>query len=398
MPEKNITTRDPNVACYAPGLDGIPVAESAISFVDGKRGHLEYRGIDIEELAERSSFEETCFLLLYGRLPGASELASLVSEFHQHRRIKYSIRDMIKCFPEYAHPMDALQANVAALGMFYPLEQNVRAERADEEMVHLSSIRLIAKIPTLVAAHARMRRGDDPISPRDDLSHAANFLYMLTGKEPEPLLERIMDVALIVHAEHTLNASTFSAMVTGSTLADPYTVISSAVGTLSGPLHGGANEDVLDMLDEIATVENVEGYLNKKLQHKEKIPGLGHRVYKAKDPRATLLQKLYGDLTREYGEDPTYAIARRIEDLSRSTLGAKGVCPNVDFYSGIVYRKMGIATDVFTPIFAIARVAGWLAHWREMLANNRIYRPVQIYIGDHDMHYIPIEERQSPIG
>ena len=176
MPEKNITTRDSNVACYAPGLDGIPVAESAISFVDGKRGHLEYRGIDIEELAERSSFEETCFLLLYGRLPGASELASLVSEFHQHRRIKYSIRDMIKCFPEYAHPMDALQANVAALGMFYPLEQNVRAERADEEMVHLSSIRLIAKIPTLVAAHARMRRGDDPISPRDDLSHAANFL------------------------------------------------------------------------------------------------------------------------------------------------------------------------------------------------------------------------------
>jgi len=393
MPEKNIKSQDSNIACYAPGLDGIPVAESAISFVDGKRGHLEYRGIDIEELAERSSFEETCFLLLYGRLPKGDELASLVAEFHQHRRIKYSIRDMIKCFPESARPMDALQANVAALGMFYPLEQNIGTKQADEEMVHLSSIRLVAKMPTLVAAHARMRRGDDPISPRDDLSHAANFLYMLTGKEPDPLLERIMDVALIVHAEHTLNASTFSAMVTGSTLADPYTVISSAVGTLSGPLHGGANEDVLDMLDEIATVENVEDYLNRKLQHKEKIPGLGHRVYKAKDPRATLLQELYGDLTREYGEDPTYAIARRIEELSRSTLGAKGVCPNVDFYSGIVYRKMGITTDIFTPIFAIARVAGWLAHWREMLANNRIYRPVQIYIGDHGMHYIPVEER-----
>jgi len=393
MPEKTGKTTHSNIACYAPGLDGIPVAESGISFVDGKHGRLEYRGIDIEELAERSSFEETCFLLLYGHLPKADELESLVAEFRRHRRIKYSIRDMIKCFPESAHPMDALQSSVAALGMFYPVEQDIDTKQADEDMVHLSSIRLIAKMPTLVAAHARMRRGDDPISPRDDLSHAANFLYMLTGKEPEPLLERIMDVALIVHAEHTLNASTFSAMVTGSTLADPYTVISAAVGTLSGPLHGGANEEVLEMLDEIGSVENAEGYLNRKLQNREKISGLGHRVYKAKDPRATLLQELYGDLTRKYGEDPTYAIAKRIEALSRSTLGAKGVCPNVDFYSGIVYRKLGIETDLFTPIFAIARVSGWLAHWREMLANNRIYRPVQIYIGEHDLHYVPIEER-----
>jgi len=393
MPGQRIKSREPNIACYAPGLDGIPVAESSISFVDGKHGRLEYRGIDIEELAKRSSFEETCFLLLYGHLPKADELKPFAAEFRQHRRIKYSIRDMIKCFPESAHPMDALQSSVAALGMFYPVEQNIDTKQADEDMVHLSSIRLIAKMPTLVAAHARMRRGDDPIPPRDDLSHAANFLYMLTGKEPEPLLERIMDVALIVHAEHTLNASTFSAMVTGSTLADPYTVISAAVGTLSGPLHGGANEEVLDMLDEIGSVENAEDYLNRKLQNREKISGLGHRVYKAKDPRATLLQELYGELTREYGEDPTYAIARRIEKLSESTLGAKGVCPNVDFYSGIVYRKLGIETDLFTPIFAIARVAGWLAHWREMLVNNRIYRPVQIYIGDHGVHYVPVEER-----
>ncbi len=393
MSKQTMQPQDSNIPRYAPGLDGIPVAESSISFVDGKRGHLEYRGIDIEELAKRSSFEETCFLLLYGRLPGADDLASFVAEFRQHRRIKYSIRDMIKCFPESAHPMDALQAGVAALGMFYPFKQGIDTKQADEEMVHLASVRLIAKMPTLVAAHARMRRGDDPIPPRDDLSHAANFLYMLTGEEPEPLFERIMDVALIVHAEHTLNASTFSAMVTGSTLADPYTVISSAVGTLSGPLHGGANEDVLDMLDEIDSVENAERYLNRKLQHKEKIPGLGHRVYKAKDPRATLLQKLYGNLTQKYGEDPTYAIARRIEKLSRSTLGAKGVCPNVDFYSGIVYRKLGIETDLFTPIFTVARVVGWLAHWQEMLANNRIYRPIQIYVGEHGLHYIPVEDR-----
>jgi len=393
MPEKSRKTTESNIACYAPGLEGIPVAESSISFVDGKHGRLEYRGIDIEELAERSSFEETCFLLLYGHLPKADELTSLMAEFRQHRRIKYSIRDMVKCFPESAHPMDALQASVAALGMFYPVEQDIDTKQTDEYLVHLSSIRLIAKMPTLVAAHARMRRGDDPISPRDDLSHAANFLYMLTGNEPEPLLERIMDVALIVHAEHTLNASTFSAMVTGSTLADPYTVISAAVGTLSGPLHGGANEEVLEMLDDIGSVENTEDYLNRKLKNREKISGLGHRVYKAKDPRATLLQKLYGNLTKKYGEDSTYMIARRIEELSKKTLGAKGVCPNVDFFSGIVYRKLGIETDLFTPVFAVARVAGWLAHWREMLANNRIYRPVQIYVGKHGVRYVPIDER-----
>ncbi|MFQ5581438.1 MAG: citrate synthase [Mariprofundaceae bacterium] len=386
-------TDDSNISCYAPGLAGIPVAESSISYVDGKRGHLEYRGIDIEELAERSTFEEVCFLLLYGHLPTADELATLDAGLRQHRRIKFSIRDMIKCFPESGHPMDALQACVAALGMFYPVEQSIDNEQVDEQMVHDASIRLISKMPTLVAAHARMRKGDDPIAPRDDLSHAANFLYMLDGEEPDPLFARIMDVAFIVHAEHTMNASTFSAMVTGSALADPYTVISSAIGTLSGPLHGGANEEVLEMLDEIGSVDRVESYLHEKLEHKAKITGLGHRVYKAKDPRATLLQHLYGELTKKYGEDPTYEIARQIEDLSKSTLGAKGVCPNVDFYSGIVYRKMGIETDIFTPIFAIARVVGWLAHWKEMLPHSRIYRPMQIYVGEHGLSYTPIEQR-----
>jgi citrate synthase len=260
-------------------------------------------------------------------------------------------------------------------------------------MADKAAIRLISKMPTLVAAHARMRTGDDPIPPRDDLSHAANFLYMLTGEEPDPLAERIMDVALIVHAEHTMNASTFSAMVTGSTLADPYTVISSAIGTLSGPLHGGANEEVLEMLDEIGTVENVEPYLNDKIAKKQKITGLGHRVYKTKDPRATLLQKLYVELTERFGEDPTYKIAQKIEGLSNATLGAKGVCPNVDFYSGIVYRKLGLDTDLFTPIFAVARVSGWLAHWREMIGNTRIYRPNQIYTGQHGQPYVHMADR-----
>lgn len=383
------------IPCYSPGLAGIPVAESAISYVDGQKGELEYRGIDIEELAEKSSFEETCYLLLYGKLPGEETLRQFDARLRHHRRVKYKVRDMIKCFPESAHPMDSLQACVAALGMFYPIDNDPDANlESAYAMADEASIRLIAKLPTLVAAHARMRRGDDPIAPRDDLTHAANFLYMLTGEEPDPLAERIMDVALIVHAEHTMNASTFSAMVTASTLADPYTVISSAVGTLSGPLHGGANEEVLEMLDEIATVENVEPYLNDKIAKKHKITGLGHRVYKTKDPRATLLQKLYVQLTERFGADPTYEIAQKIEELSQATLGAKGVCPNVDFYSGIVYRKLGIDTDIFTPIFAVARVAGWLAHWREMIGNTRIFRPNQIYTGNHGQSYIPMEERE----
>jgi len=380
------------IPCYAPGLAGIPVAESSVSFVDGKLGHLEYRGIDIEELAEKSSFEETSYLLIYGRLPTVQELSHFDDELRHHRRVKFRIRDMMKCFPESAHPMDSLQATVAALGMFYPFPKNLSGT-LDEATIYQVCIKLIAKMPTLVAAHARMRHGDDPIPPRDDISHAANFYYMLTGEEPDALTERIIDVALIVHAEHTMNASTFSALVTASTLADPYTSISAAIGTLSGPLHGGANEDVLNMLDEIGSVERAESYLNKKLKKKEKISGLGHRVYKTKDPRATLLQQLYVQLTEKKGSDPTYEIASHIEELSKSTLGAKGVCPNVDFYSGIVYRKLGIPIDLFTPVFAVSRVAGWLAHWKEQLSHNRIYRPNQIYQGEHGLHYTPIEER-----
>jgi len=383
---------NPEIACYSPGLAGIPVAESSVSYVDGQIGHLEYRGIDIEKLAEHSTFEETSFLLIYGHLPTREELAQFDRDLRQHRRIKFRIRDLMKTFPESAHPMDALQATVAVLGMFYPLPRE-QAGHYSEEEARSVCLRLIAKLPTLVAAHARMRRGDDPIPPRDDLSHAANFYYMLTGKEPFPLTARIIDVALIVHAEHTMNASTFSTLVTASTLADPYTSISAAIGALSGPLHGGANEDVLHMLDEIGSVDAVEAYLEGKLTRKEKIPGLGHRVYKTKDPRATLLQKLYVELTEKMGADPTYEIASRIEELSKSTLGAKGVCPNVDFYSGIVYRKLGIPTDLFTPIFAIARVSGWLAHWKEQLNNSRIYRPKQIYTGGHGAPYIPMDKR-----
>jgi citrate synthase len=375
---------------YRPGLEGIPATQSSISFVDGQRGILEYRGINIEELAQQSTFLETSYLLIYGSLPSQEELAEFEHEIRFHRRLKYRIRDMMKCFPESGHPMDALQACAAALGLFYS-----RRALDNPDYIRAAVVRLLAKIPTMVAAFQMMRKGNDPIQPRDDLDYAANFLYMLNEQEPDPLAARIFDVCLTLHAEHTINASTFSAMVTASTLTDPYAVIASAVGTLAGPLHGGANEEVIEMLEEIGSIENVEPYLESCLQRKAKIMGFGHRVYKVKDPRATILQELAEQLFEKFGRDHYYDIAIALEKAVEERLGHKGIYPNVDFYSGLVYRKMGIPTDLFTPVFAIARVAGWLAHWKEQLNENRIFRPTQIYTGMRGTPYIPIEKRQS---
>jgi citrate synthase len=379
------------VACeYRPGLEGIPATQSAISYVDGKNGILEYRGINIDDLAKKSTFLETSYLLIWGELPNKDELAEFEHEIRYHRRLKYRIRDMMKCFPESGHPMDALQACAAALGLFYS-----RRALDDPEYIRGACVRLIAKIPTMVAAFQLMRKGNDPIQPRDDLDYSANFLYMLTEQEPDPLAAKIFDVCLNLHAEHTINASTFSAMVTASTLTDPYAVIASAVGTLAGPLHGGANEEVIEMLEEIGSVENVRPYLEKCLEGKKKIMGFGHRVYKVKDPRATILQELAEQLFEKFGRDHYYDIAVEMEKAVEEKLAHKGIYPNVDFYSGLVYRKMGIPTDLFTPVFAIARVSGWLAHWKEQLEENRIFRPTQIYTGSRNAPYIPIEQRSS---
>jgi citrate synthase len=251
----------------------------------------------------------------------------------------------------------------------------------------------MAKLPTMVATFHQMRLGNDPVPPRDDLNHAANFLWMLTGREPDPRAARIFDVCLMLHAEHTVNASTFTAMVTASTLADPYTVITAAAGTLSGPLHGGANEEVVAMLREIGTVERVRPYIEQKLARKEKVMGFGHRVYKVKDPRATILQRLAEELFERFGHSRLYDIAVEVERVCTELLGEKGIYPNVDFYSGIVYEKLGIQADLFTPVFAISRVAGWLAHWHEQLADNRIFRPTQVYTGAHNVEYTPVSLR-----
>jgi len=371
-----------------PGLADVPVAESAISFIDGKRARLEYRGYAVEALARQSSFEETSWLLLKGELPTQRELADFDAELRNHRRLKYKLIDLLKCLPESGHPMGALQAGVAALGMFYPA-RDISDARSNWDSV----VRLIAKLPTIVAAFHRLRKGDEALLPRDDLGHAANFYWMLTEQIPSPAVMRVLDACLILHAEHSMNASTFSARVTGSTLADPYTVVSSAIGTLTGPLHGGANEEVLDMLDEIGTAENVRPWLENAVTTKRKIMGMGHRVYKVKDPRATVLQELAENAFAESGRPPKYDMAVEVEQVAGVLLGSKGIYPNVDFYSGIVYQSLGIPRDLFTPIFAIARVAGWLSHWLEQLKNNRIYRPEQIYVGKHDREYLPLEQR-----
>ena len=375
---------------YRPGLEDVPAAKSAISFIDGKRARLDYRGIPVEVLAKDSCYEETSWLLLKGELPTQRQLAEFDHDLRKRRSLHYRLKELIKCMPATGHPMDALQAGVAAMGMYYP-SRNVANAAANWD----ASLRIIAALPTLVAAFARVRRGDEIIDPRPDLDHAANFFYMLFEKEPTPAVRKVLDACLIVHAEHTMNASTFSARVTGSTLANPYSVISSAIGTLSGPLHGGANEEALAQFESIGSPENVKPWLDAKLaaDPKFKVMGLGHRVYKVKDPRANVVQELAEHVFAETNRPKAYETALELERVAAGVYGPKGVYPNVDFYSGVVYQTLGIPVDVFTPIFAVGRVAGWLAHWQEQLIGNRIFRPEQIYTGKGDVHYVPLEKR-----
>ena len=375
---------------YRPGLEDVPAAKSAISYIDGKRARLDYRGIPVEVLAKESCYEETSWLLLKGELPTQRQLAEFDHDLRKRRSLHYRLKELIKCMPATGHPMDALQAGVAAMGMYYP-SRNVANAAANWD----ASLRIIAALPTLVAAFARVRRGDEIIDPRPDLDHAANFFYMLFEKEPTPAVRKVLDACLIVHAEHTMNASTFSARVTGSTLANPYSVISSAIGTLSGPLHGGANEEALAQFETIGSPENVKPWLDAKLaaDPKFKVMGLGHRVYKVKDPRANVVQELAEHVFAETNRPKTYETALELERVAAGVYGPKGVYPNVDFYSGVVYQTLGIPVDVFTPIFAVGRVAGWLAHWQEQLIGNRIFRPEQIYTGKGDVHYVPLEKR-----
>ncbi len=382
---------------YLPGLAGVPATKSNISDIDGQKGILSYRGYPIEQLAEHSSFEETTLLLLDGELPSRSALAEFDAQLRANRVVKFPIREIMKNLPATGHPMDMLQTSVACLGMFYPGNDCLTGgeQCSDLNYVHNTTIKMIARMATIVATWQHIRHGYDPYPPRQDLTYAENFLYMLKGLAPDPFLAHILDVCLILHAEHTINASTFSVLVTGSTLASPYNVIAAAIGTLSGPLHGGANEKVVQMLREIGSPDKAAAYVDARLAAKEKIWGMGHREYKTKDPRAKILQGLVRQLIEARGGNvnPLFEIALAVEQVCEDRLAQKGVYANVDFYSGILYTEMGIPEDQFTTIFAVARSAGWLAHWREQLSDNRIFRPTQVYTGKTGREYRPIDQR-----
>ena len=382
---------------YLPGLAGVPATKSNISAIDGEKGVLYYRGYPIEQLAKYSSFEETALLLLDGELPTAAALENFDQQLRDNRRVKFHIKELMKNLPSTGHPMDMLQTAIASLSMFYPGNECLTGKNVCEDLnyIHRMTVKIIARMGTIVAMWEHLRNGYEPPAPRTDLNYAENFLYMFTGEEPDPLLARIMDVCLILHAEHTINASTFSTLVTASTLASPYSVIAAAIGTLSGPLHGGANQRVLEMLREIGTPDKAEAYVEDKLANKQVVWGMGHREYKTKDPRATILQGLVAELKEARGGNvnPFMETALAVEKAAEERLAHKGVYANVDFYSGILYHEMGIPADQFTAIFAVARTAGWLAHWREQLGDNRIFRPTQVYSGLPERNYVPVGER-----
>ena len=374
---------------FTPGLAGVIAAESSISSIDGQQGVLRYRGIRIEELAENSSFEEVVYLLLFGALPTQTQLEELDARLRANRAIPEGVINLLKTLPASTHPMVALQSAVSSLAAYFP-HFEVENHAENEAAV----VRMIACFPTIIAAFDRIRKGQEILEPKGDLDHAANFLYMLNGELPDEKQRRIIDVALILHAEHGFNASTFTGRVVGSTMANPYGALSAAVGSLSGPLHGGANERVLHMLAEIeGGVDGVEAWFTQAQAEKRKIMGLGHRVYKVKDPRATVLQGMARDLFASHGSTPLYDMAARLEAIAKERLGEKGIAPNVDFYSGLVYQKLGMEVDLFTPFFGIARISGWGSHWIEQLKNNRIYRPTQSYVGETDASYTAIADR-----
>jgi citrate synthase len=372
------------------GLDNVYVKESRICFIDGEASKLFYRGYGIEELANHSTFEETAYLLIYGWLPTASQLDQFTRNLESYRSLQPALLELIQTVPSQSDPMDALRTVVSALGLYdpQPLTDDI-AVRIDQ------GLKILAKVPTIIAAFDRLRNHKEPIRPKGHLTHAAEFLYMLTGNEPDPDDAHVMDVALILHAEHEMNASTFACTVTASTLADMYSVVTSGIGTLRGPLHGGANEAALKTVLEVGDVSKAEGYVVDALAHKKRIMGFGHRVYKTWDPRYLILKKFAGELAVRKGQTELFDTAVAIETSARKHLEGTPIFPNVDSYSGIVFHMLGIPTDLFTPIFAMSRIAGWTAHAIEYLQANRLIRPKALYVGTTGLPYPPIESRSG---
>jgi citrate synthase len=366
-------------------MEGLVAAQTGISHIDGKNGKLFYRGIDIHELAANSTFEETTALLWYRNLPTQRQLDRFEEKFKKNRLIPNEVVSILLGLPARTSPMGTLRTAVSALATYDPNE----GDNSLEANVN-KSIRLTASLPTIITAWHRIRNHKWPVTPSSELSHSANFLYMLTGEVPSETAAKALDVALILHADHGLNASTFAARITASTLSNLHSSITSAVGTLKGPLHGGANEQVMRMLLEIGSINNAESYMLKMFAEKQKVMGFGHRVYKADDPRAYWLRKMSQELAESTGNTRWFEISERIREIVQKE---KGLPVNVDFYSASLYYALGIPIDIFTPIFAISRVAGWTAHVYEQYSNNRLIRPESEYIGPEDVPYVPIEQR-----
>ncbi|HZQ67703.1 MAG TPA: citrate synthase [Terriglobales bacterium] len=373
---------------HAPkGLEGVVATTSGICYIDGDQGVLAYRGIDIHELADNSTFEEVCYLLWFGKLPTRDELRKLRERLAEERKLDASIIYRLQLAPKHALPMDVLRTIVSALSFYDP------EEKANDKQANINkAIRLTSQIAMIVAAYDRIRKGKPVIEPDRSLSHAANFLLMLNGSHPSNTAERALDIALILHADHELNASTFAARVTAATLSDMHSAITSAIGALKGPLHGGANEAVFRILEQIDSsgADPVE-YVKGMLAQKKKIPGFGHRVYHTEDPRATHLRTMSRDLGQSSGQAKWFEFSRAIEEFVKAD---KKLNANVDFYSASTYHTLGIDVDLFTPVFAVSRVSGWTAHVIEQLEDNRLIRPRAEYIGPtYPHHWVPMDTR-----
>ena len=371
------------------GLEGVLVAESSLSFIDGEAGELVYRGYTIDDLARNASFEEVLYLLWHGQLPAAEELSVFESSMAEERSLNDGVHRLVRELAEAdEEPMAALRTIVSNLSAYDP---DVDAEPTDEAANLRKGRRITAKLPTALAAFSRIRDGEDPIAPREDLDHASNFLYMLNGEEPDDVLAETFDMALVLHADHGLNASTFSATVTASTLSDLHASVTSAVGTLSGSLHGGANQDVMQALFELddSGKDPVE-WVEDRLDAGDRVPGFGHRVYSVKDPRAKILSGESEALGEAAGTPHWHDYSVAIEEYLTEE---KGLAPNVDFYSSSTYYQMGIPVDMYTPIFAMSRVGGWIAHILEQYDDNRLIRPRARYVGPKDLSVTPIDDR-----
>jgi len=367
------------------GLRGVVAAQSAIGDVNGEEGILIYQGYNIHDLAENSTFEEVIYLLWNGRLPKADELENLKSQFQAHYEAPAEVIEMMKTFPKTADPMDVLRTSVSALDFYDP-----DGHGTDRENAMKAAIKLTAQMPTLVAAWDRIRNGKEIVAPDKSLSIAENFLSMLRGEKPDADEARMFDICLILHADHELNASTFTTRVISGTLADVYGAVTGGIAALAGPLHGGANTNVMKMLIEIGSPDKIESWLDEALTAKKKIMGIGHAVYKTEDPRATWLRKFSKQMGERKGEMKWYEMSEKLEKLMHEK---KGMFPNVDFYSASTYYLMGIPLELYTPIFAISRISGWTGHILEQYGNNKLIRPRAEYIGERDLKYSAIEGR-----